>query len=121
VVFRCQKGAEVMIEPPGNRGRGRVFEVDNRVFVAGKFLLVEKRAGAVHQAAEFIFRAGGDAFAMEPRKQRGRAGAVKTFIVVKNAYLHLRTITPLQLFFFGLKQLALLAADVVSSRIALPG
>ncbi len=39
-----------MIEPPGDARRGRVFEVDDGVLVAGEFALVKERAGAMDEA-----------------------------------------------------------------------
>jgi hypothetical protein len=61
----------MMVEPPGDSRRGRVFEVDNGVLVAGKFALVKERAGAVHQPVVFIAGAGNDALAMKTREQGG--------------------------------------------------
>jgi hypothetical protein len=101
VVLRRQESAQMVVEPPGDRWRGRILKVDNRVFIAAEFSFVEQRAGAVHQTAEFVFRGGRDAFAMEARKQRGRTCAVKTFVVIKNAYLHLGTVTPGNTFLLG--------------------
>ena len=49
-VGRREKGAFVVIEPPGNVGRTGVFEIDNRVLIAVKLLLVEKSAGSMQQA-----------------------------------------------------------------------
>jgi hypothetical protein len=85
----------MMIEPPGNPGRGRVFEVDNGVFVAGEFTLVKERAGSMDEAVVLVGGVRGDAFAMEASKERGRAGSVETFVVIENANLQNRT-TPLR-------------------------
>ena len=49
VILRREKRRKMMIEPPGDPRRGRVFEIDDGVFVAGKLALVEERAGAMHQ------------------------------------------------------------------------
>ena len=38
---RTQEGAEVMIEPPGDLGRGGVLEIHDGVFVAVEVALVE--------------------------------------------------------------------------------
>ena len=38
----------------------------------------------MHQAVILVVRVGGDAFAMEARKQRSRAGSIKTFVVLKD-------------------------------------
>ena len=54
MVLGGEKGGKMVIEPPGDFGRGGVFEVDNGVFVAGEIALVEERAGAVHEAVVLI-------------------------------------------------------------------
>lgn len=123
MIFRRQKCAQMMIEPPGNRRRGAIFEIDNRVLIAGKVLLVEQRSRAVDQSAEFIFRVRRDAFAMKACKQRGGTGPIETLIMIENAYFHLRTTTPFATidwprYSIGLKQLALLALGDVSSERA---
>ena len=99
MVLGREEGAEMMIEPPGDCGRWRVFEINDGVFIAGKFLLIEQRAGAMDESAEFVFRRRRDAFAVEACKQRGGTCAVKTFVVIKNAYLHLGADTPFKTFF----------------------
>jgi hypothetical protein len=70
LVLRSKKGREVMVKPPVNAGRGGVLEVDDGVFVAGKFVLVEQGAGPMHQAVVLVNGAGGDALAMEAREER---------------------------------------------------
>jgi hypothetical protein len=60
----------VMIEPPGDPGRGRVFEIDNGVFVAGEFSFVEQGPGAVDQAVKLVRGPGLDTFAMKTCEQR---------------------------------------------------
>jgi hypothetical protein len=55
----------VVIEPPGDFGRRRVFEVDNGVFVAGKVGLVKQGAGAVDEAPELVGGVGANAFLVE--------------------------------------------------------
>jgi len=74
-----------MIEPPGDFGRSRIFEVDDGIFVAGKITLIEERSGSMHQTAVFVLGTSRDALAMEARKQGGRAGSVKTFVVIEDA------------------------------------
>ena len=90
VVLGCEEGGEMVVEPPGDPGRRGIFEVDNGVFVAGEVALVEKRASAMHQAVELISGWNctiGDAFAMEPCKQRSGAGPVKAFVVIEDSNL----------------------------------
>ena len=50
VIFRGEKGGEMVIEPPGDAGRWGIFEVDDGVFVAGEVGFVEKGAGAMDEA-----------------------------------------------------------------------
>ena len=66
-----KKSGEVVIEPPGDSGRGRVLEVDDGVLVAGELALVEERAGTVDEAVIVVRSVGINALAMEARKQRG--------------------------------------------------
>ena len=60
LIFRGEKGAEVVIEPPGDFGRWGVFEVDDGVFVAGEVGLIEEGAGAVDETAELVGGVLGD-------------------------------------------------------------
>jgi hypothetical protein len=73
-----------MIEPPGDFGRRRIFEVDNRVLIAGKFALVEQRSGPVHKPVVIVCRILVDALAMKPRKQRSGAGSVEALVVIED-------------------------------------
>ncbi len=75
----------MVIEPPCDPGRGRVFEVYDCVLVASKLALVEQRARTMHKALILIARALGNTFTVESSEQRGRAGSVKTFVVVEDA------------------------------------
>ncbi len=84
MIFGGEEGAEVVIEPPGNAGRRGIFEVDNGVFVAGEFSLVEEGAGAVNEAVVFVIGARMDALLVEPAEERSRAGTVKTLVVIKD-------------------------------------
>jgi len=75
----------MVVEPPGDFGRGGVFEVDDGVLVAGEFALVKEGAGAVDEAVVFVNGVGRDALAMEAGEQRSRAGSVKAFVVIEDA------------------------------------
>jgi hypothetical protein len=77
----------MMIEPPGNFRRGGVFEIDDCVLIARELAFVKESPGAMDQTVVGVGRALGDAFAMEARKQRGRASSVKALIVIKDANL----------------------------------
>jgi len=58
-----------VIEPPGYMRGGRVFEVDDGVLVAGKFGLIEERAGTMHQAVVLVIGTRSNALAVETREQ----------------------------------------------------
>src|SRR5215467_13851395 len=75
-----------MVKPPGDPGRRRIFEVDDRVLVSIKILFIEQRAGAMDQAGELEIDAGTDALAVKAGKQRRRSSAVKTFAVKEDPY-----------------------------------
>src|SRR5258708_4039374 len=89
-VFRSKKGALVMIEPPGNARRGRVFEIDDRVLIAGEVIFTKQCPGAMQQAREFKFRLGVDSLAVETRKQSGGRGAVETLVVKEDLDFQIR-------------------------------
>jgi hypothetical protein len=76
----------VMVKPPGDPGRRRILEVDDRVLVSVKILFIEQRTGAMDQAGELEIDAGTDAFAVKAGKQRRRSSAVKTFAVKEDPY-----------------------------------
>jgi hypothetical protein len=61
----------MMIEPPGNFRRGRVFEINDCVLIARELGLVEEGSGAMNQTVIRIRSAAGDALAMKASKQRG--------------------------------------------------
>jgi len=84
MIFRSEEGGEVVIEPPGDFGRGRVLEVDDRVLVAGEVGLAEEGAGAVDEAAVFVLGVGTDALVVESAEERGRAGTVETLVVIED-------------------------------------
>ena len=77
----------MMIEPPGNLRRRGILEIDNRVLVPGEIVFVEKGAGAMHQPV--ILEVGvANALAVKARKQRRRAGAIETLVVIEDLDPH---------------------------------
>src|SRR5262249_27072792 len=84
VVFRSQECTLVMIEPPCDLRRGRVLEIDNRVFVAGEFSLIEKRSGAMKEADVFKTHVIANSFRIETRKECCRRSPVETPVVKEN-------------------------------------
>src|SRR5689334_20899404 len=75
-----------MVKPPGDPGRRRILEVDDRVLVSVKILFIEQGTGAMDQAGELEIHAGTDALAVKAGKQRRRSSAVKTFAVKEDPY-----------------------------------
>ena len=82
-----EEGGEMVIEPPGDFGRGGILEVDDGVFVADEVGFVEEGAGAVDETAVFIVGVGADALVVEAAKERSRARAIETFVVVEDPNL----------------------------------
>lgn len=74
----------MVIKPPGNFGRRRIFEIDNGVLITVKIFFIEQRAGAVHQARELKIDVRANTLAIKTRKQGRRGGSVKTFAVKKH-------------------------------------
>ena len=84
LVFFVKKRALMMIEPPGQLLRGEILEIDDGVLVAGEVAQVEERSGAVQQSLVLKLRVLPYALAVKARKQRSRAGSIKTLVVIKN-------------------------------------
>ena len=74
----------MMIEPPGDFGRARIFEIDDRVLVAVEFGFVEKSPRAVQQAGIQELNIVTNALGVEPGKQSCRGGTVETTIVIED-------------------------------------
>ena len=92
VILRGEKGREMVVEPPGNARRGRVLEVDNRVFIARKLTLVEECTGAMDEAVIVIPCVAVDALAMKARKEGRGAGSVEALVVIED--VNLQPVTP---------------------------
>jgi hypothetical protein len=82
-----KKGAQMMIEPPGDARRSAVLEVDNRVFVTREIRFLKECAGAMHEAVEAVLCILTDAFAVKAHEERSRARSVKTPVVIEDADL----------------------------------
>src|SRR5581483_5201713 len=83
-VFRGQERALMMVKPPRDFRRAGILEVHDGVFVAIEFRFVEKRTGAMQQAAENKVGVFADSFLIKTREEGSRARPIKTFVVVKN-------------------------------------
>ena len=90
-VLGRQEGALVMIEPPGQPGRGGVLEIYNGVVVTVKHRLLEQLRGAMGQPRIDELRLGADRLAVETREHCGGGRAVKTAIMKEDADLHSKT------------------------------
>src|ERR1700726_33895 len=83
-VFGLEEGALVVVEPPGEVGRGGIFEIDDGVFVAVEGAVFEGLRGLVRHAGVEEFGGGIDAFAIEARENRGGRCSVETLVVEAN-------------------------------------
>ena len=87
LIRRGKKGAQMVIEPPGDARRSAVLEVDNRVLVTGKVRLLKERAGPMHQPVKTVLCIRADAFAVKAHEERSRARSIKAPVVIENADL----------------------------------
>src|SRR5205807_4844999 len=87
-VFRRKECALMVIEPPGNFGRWRVFKINDGILVAIKILFVEQRPCAVYKSAELKVGILANAIPVEAGKQCGRSSPVKALIVKKYPDFH---------------------------------
>jgi hypothetical protein len=69
MVIGSEKGAEVMIEPPGDARRRGILEIDDGILVARELRLIEERARSVNQAVVFVIRRRRDASGMKTHKE----------------------------------------------------
>src|SRR6266849_9038882 len=87
-VFGRQERALVMIEPPGEVGITRIFEIYNGVFVAIEKLVLEKLRSFMRHSGVHEFRAGMKNALHEAAEESRRRCAVEAVIVIKDAYAH---------------------------------
>src|SRR5579863_1543337 len=86
-ILGLEKGALVMVEPPGQlRGAG-IFEIHDGVFVAIEDAVFEELGGLVHHACIEEFGVAADAFAVKAREDCGGGGSVEAFVVKADADL----------------------------------
>ena len=78
-----------MVEPPRQAFVGRIFEIDDRVFVAVELIFVKRVAGAVHRRRIRDFRVRIYLSAVKFCKESGRRNAVEAVSVIKNAKFHI--------------------------------
>src|SRR5579859_5517561 len=87
-VFRRQKRALVMVEPPGQLWVARVLEVDNGILVAIEEAVFKCLGGFVGHAGVGEARPGVERPFHETAEESGRRGAVETMIVIQNPNQH---------------------------------
>jgi hypothetical protein len=78
----------MMIEPPREFIRRRVFEIDNRVLVGIKHTEVKQIAWPVQQSGVIHDRFRMDAFFVEACERGRRGDTVKAVTVIKDAQFH---------------------------------
>src|SRR5271156_2101189 len=83
-VGRRKKSALVMVKPPRNLRRTRVFEIDDGIFVAVEVRFVKQRSRAMQQAGKFEINITSDSLAVEAGEERSRRRPIETLVVVKN-------------------------------------
>lgn len=71
-----------MVEPPSQARVGRIFEINNRVFVAVKLIFVKRIAGAMHCRRVENLCVRVDFCAVEFGKKGGGRNAVETISVI---------------------------------------
>ena len=85
-----EERALVVVEPPGEQRRARVFEIDDGVFVAVKGAVFKGLRGFVRHAGVQEFGGGVDALATEAREDGGGGSSVEAFVVEANPDFHRR-------------------------------
>ena len=83
-ILRREKGAFMVVEPPGDFWRTGILEIYNGIFIAIEIALVKEGPGAVQQAAENKLNVIAYPLPVKTREQRGGGSAVEAFVMVKN-------------------------------------
>jgi len=87
-VLRGQKCTLMMVKPPANFWRGRIFEIDNGVLIAIEILFIEQSPRAMHETAKLETHIIADPLPVKTGKQRSRSSAIEAFIVKEDPDLH---------------------------------
>ena len=78
----------MMIEPPGEVGITRIFEIHNGIFIAIEKLVLEKLRSFMRHAGVHEVRARMKYALHEAAEESRRRRAVEAMIVIKDAYSH---------------------------------
>ena len=79
-----------MIEPPGQSFRGRILEINDRVFVAIKHSQVKQIARAMQQSGVVDVSFGVNAFFVKTRKGSGGGDAIEAVTMIEQTKSHLK-------------------------------
>ena len=80
-VLRGEKGALMVVKPPGDFRRGGILEVHDGVLVAIKIRFIKECACPVNQSGELKLRVRADALAIKTREQGRRCRPIETLAV----------------------------------------
>src|SRR5580704_10859287 len=78
----------MMVEPPGEQRRARIFKVHDRVFIPVECSFFEWLRSFVRHTGVKKFRARIDALEIEARKNSGGGSPVETLVVETNPNFH---------------------------------
>src|SRR5579875_1086945 len=87
-IGRVQKGALVMIEPPGEARVAGVFEIDDGVFVAIEKGGIEALGCLVNHTGIKEFGVRVDRARDKAAEEGSRGRAIETVVVIQNAFQH---------------------------------
>src|SRR5581483_7919898 len=83
-----QERALMVIEPPCQARVGRIFEIDDGIYIAVEEAVFKKLRRLVCQAGEFKLGARGVLSFIKAAEESRRSGAVETVVVVENPHPH---------------------------------
>jgi hypothetical protein len=79
----------MMIKPPSQTIRSRIFEINNRILIAVKHLQVEERTRTVQKAPVLDLGVRTNSFLVKAGEGSGRGDSIETMAMVKQAKFHL--------------------------------
>src|SRR4051812_16981932 len=84
-VGRREERALMMIKPPGDAGRIRILEIDDHIFIAVEYAVVERLTRAVSHARQPELAVRIHAFAIKSRKNSGGRGSIEAPVMKAQA------------------------------------
>src|SRR5579862_2700869 len=88
-ILRFQESALVMVEPPGQSRRTRIFEINDGIHIAIKDAVLERLRSLMGHSGVRELRKRLDSLPIKAGKDRGGGSAIETFVVKTNANLQL--------------------------------